>query len=506
MPRQHRATSQPLPERENESPRAMSAPEAAGVSVVMPAGTPPLSAAALVQLQRSHGNGYVRRLLDRRGRLRRDLDEYEEGCLQRAPDEKLTATPALLQRAADGHEHGCGCPECSGGAVQRVRQTATHSAPVAGTPLVQRGIGDFISAIVSYFSPQKSSPPVDLPVIEPPKTKDEVAEPPVIEPPKVEEVVKAPEDPIAADPDAYFAVNSGSVALAPMMKLCTEHNVPFKMRMQIIFKYYRRATADELKPYIEAAPPSDRDAVWKDKALMGLAKVNLSLDTYLGLLPALGVYNAPDSKISEGGGKWVSHLKGDEADRLIQGYLTPLVGALAIAGKKVEGEVSVVDDADWEIAFKRQWPGIDPKAANAFVDVSRPERHIWLHRNRGNSGTMVHEGMHKYANYTLRDELIKKYPGSLPVSQLDEGFTEYFTRQITGPLGITRGNYAKPFEVAEKLVGLVGRDVCVQAYFMGHFDGLKNAYMSAKSKTLLEWENFAKATEESRWSDALSML
>lgn len=296
---------------------------------------------------------------------------------------------------------------------------------------------------------------------------------------------------------------------AAMMKLCAAQKIPFKQQMLFAIEHYSATvTIDLLRPYIEQASQTERDTVWQDKSLISKAKAKLSLDTYLALLPALRVFNQPATKISEAQGKWVSHMRGDEADKYIRARLGPLVAGAVKANRQVEGEVSVVDDAEWVIAFERQWgKTISPSVANAFVDVSLPKRHIWIHKDRGNAGTVVHEGMHKYASATLRDELIRKYPGTMPISQLDEGITEYFTREVTGPLGIVRGNYQKPFLVTDQLVALVGRDTVAKAYFDGDFDGLKQAYLAKKiGTTLTDWETFARAIEEQRFSAASSCL
>jgi hypothetical protein len=283
----------------------------------------------------------------------------------------------------------------------------------------------------------------------------------------------------------------------------------FKDRMATAIQRYQ-FTIEEVRPYIEAASQPERDSVWQDKALMADAQRRLDLDTYLALLPALRVLNPPRTKIREATGKWTSHLSAQEADNYIRPYLqsTLRVNATAIAGRKVAGEVSIVDDTDWELAFKRQWgTAYKPTVANAFVDVDvskTPQRHIWIHKDRGNAGTIIHEGMHKYADATLRDALIRTYHPGDPISQLDEGITEYFTRNITSPLGITRGNYPDPHKVATGLVKVVGEKTVADAYFEGKFAELEKRYQTAKGGGT--WDAFAKAVEVKDWTTALSYL
>lgn len=313
-----------------------------------------------------------------------------------------------------------------------------------------------------------------------------------------------------------LAIDRDKIDFASAMKLAAEHQAPFIALLRLAITHFT-PTIDQLLPYVEAASPGDREAAAKDSPLMSLAKTKLTQDDYLALLPALRTYNAPTSKLAEAtGSTWISHVKGDEADKYIRAQLGTLVAGAVKAGRKVEGEMSVVGDSDFLMAFRRQWspyfgPTTDTVAngVNAFVDVSLPKRHIWIHKDRGNAGTAVHEGMHKYASATLRDELMKKYPGSgadAGISQLDEGITEYFTRRVTTPLGITRGNYANPFLVAQRLASKVNDTTLAAAYFDGAFDGLKHAYMSATGKMMTDWEDFAKAVEQKRWSDAIKLL
>lgn len=312
------------------------------------------------------------------------------------------------------------------------------------------------------------------------------------------------------------AIDRDKIDLSSAMSLASEHQAPFTERLRLAIAHFA-PTIDRLLPYVEAASLADREAATKDSTLMSLAKSKLAPDDYLALLPALRTYNPPTSKLAEAtGSTWISHVKGDEADKYIRAQLGTLVAGAVKAGRQVEGEMSVVGDADFLMAFRRQWSpyfgsttDTVAKNVNAFVDVSLPKRHIWIHKDRGNAGTAVHEGMHKYASPTLRDELMKKYPGSgadAGISQLDEGITEYFTRKVTTPLGITRGNYANPFLVAQRLAARTSDTTLAAAYFDGALDGLKNAYLSATGKTMTGWEDFAKAVEEKRWADAVKLL
>jgi hypothetical protein len=269
---------------------------------------------------------------------------------------------------------------------------------------------------------------------------------------------------------------------------------------------------DKLKPVIEKASPSDREKASKDTLLLAKAKSKLSVDTYLGLLPALGVYEGPSSgKLAEGD-PGSTHKKGAEADQLIRYHLQKYVADAVRAGRKVEGEVSVVGDTDFQMAFDRQWVDtglfakntVAKKTCNAFVDVNLSKRHIWVHRDLGNAGTVIHEGMHKYADPTLRNEQMSLVTTHGGISQLDEGITELFTRKVTSVLKIARGNYANPFEMADLLEKLVGDAVVAKAYFDGNFDALKMAYEKARPSK--KWNVVALALEQKDWPVAKGCL
>lgn len=265
-----------------------------------------------------------------------------------------------------------------------------------------------------------------------------------------------------------------------------------------------KPTIEQLQKIIERATPKQRKQAADDQAFLSRAKTALDEDTYLGLLPALGVHQRPTKpQLSQGG---PGHTTGADADRAIRTHLQQYLAEAVKAGRKVEGEVSVVGDEDFQMAFDRQWvraagqtyPGKKARdVCNAFVDVNLPRRHIWVHRDMGDTGTVIHEGMHKYADATLRDaqiELCKKlkivYGG---VSRLDEGITEYFTRHVVAQLGMRqRVNYEGEYRVAAKLARRFGAKLLASAYYDGKFDALQKAIGS-------QWNDFAEHIEKQDW-------
>jgi hypothetical protein len=261
--------------------------------------------------------------------------------------------------------------------------------------------------------------------------------------------------------------------------------------------YPTTITIDVLSPFIEAASQGQRDAVWKDTALMTKAKRVLKLDDYLALLPALRVLTPPSSGTFPGAQSgYTGHTPAAEVDRLIGLHLGHYVADAKKAGRKAEGEISVVGGQDWEDAFNRQWPGFKSTMAAAFVDVDQPKRQIWLHQDRGDPGTAIHEGMHKYANDTIRNVQRGLYrKGMVQIGRLDEGLTEYFCRLVTSKLGISRTSYPNELGIATDLVAYVGEGVAAAAYFDGDFDRFIKAYLSTTKRTSAHWDLLSKVFE-----------
>ena len=266
------------------------------------------------------------------------------------------------------------------------------------------------------------------------------------------------------------------------------------------------ATLDTIRPYILKADPQQRQEASADQKMLQYAKVTLVRDDYLGLLPALAVYEkSTTGTLSES--PEPGHMSPSDADKLIQTQIQRYVAEAVKAGRKMEGEISVVGDDDYQMAFNRQWvdtgffqPGTDAKATcNAFVDVNLPKRHIWVHRDLGNFGTVVHEGMHKYASSVLRDEQMSLVKDSGGISQLDEGITEYFARLVLGT-SVSRTNYQVQWQLADALVHRVGEPTVAKAYFDGALPALKTAFESSKKKTGA-WAPYAQAFEEQKYQE-----
>jgi hypothetical protein len=171
----------------------------------------------------------------------------------------------------------------------------------------------------------------------------------------------------------------------------------------------------------------------------------------------------------------VAHTTTIEADSAIRTHLEQHVRGAVRAGRQIAGTAQVVDDAGWDTAgeahYGPRWPQRRDRI-NGFVDS---QGRVWIHQNRGDPGTMIHEAIHKYGGSAFIQQ-------SQP---LNEGVTEYFARQVIAQVHptLTRRNYQENTVTVTALVGLVGEGVVARAYFDDNIAGLRNRYNSMHRKT-----------------------
>lgn len=206
-----------------------------------------------------------------------------------------------------------------------------------------------------------------------------------------------------------------------------------------------------------------------------------------------------NNTVEEGGR--VTHQKPEDADRHIKTILAQYVQS---GGKGITGKVAVVGDANWDKAgenhySKTKWHSIRKGAGvkyrnsiNGFVD--RRGR-VWIHKDRGNAGTMIHEAVHKWSDNAL---LHKSQP-------LNEGVTEYFTRKVCEGAKInirSRRNYQRNWKATKALVDMVGEDAVGKAYFSGDMKGLREAFEAINKG---QFANFIAHTKKNDWSKAKAL-
>jgi hypothetical protein len=212
-----------------------------------------------------------------------------------------------------------------------------------------------------------------------------------------------------------------------------------------------------------------------------------STDEYLNALVRLQVFEAGT----------VTHTRAVDADSAIAAQLGELVAGAKGDGRQIAGMVAVVGDDDFNAAGINHYGATvwATKSLNGFVDS---DDRVWIHRDRGNAGTMIHEGLHKWS----KDDV-------LDLSQpLNEGVTEYFTRKVcagmTPPQAVGRTNYQNNWSVTTALVSLVGETTVAAAYFDGDTAGLQTAYEGKKSAA--DWTAFLTACSADDWTTAATKV
>ena len=252
-------------------------------------------------------------------------------------------------------------------------------------------------------------------------------------------------------------------------------------------------TLAALKTDILAAPQAQRDEVWKDAKLMSEADSKLGRDDYLTFVTLLREFEPSTGDLPEGG---KAHTSASDADELIQKTLSAYVGDAVKAGRKIEGMVAVVGDADWDRAgeaayTKKIWQGGKKGTINGFVDG---KGRVWIHHDRGNAGTMIHEACHKYSS-----------PAFIKLSwQVNEGVTEWFARKVYDELKPKKArlNYETNYQAVKVLIDLVGESTVAAAYFDGKIAELKKA-VEDKNKN---WTEFVKQCDAKNWTAAKAAL
>jgi len=256
---------------------------------------------------------------------------------------------------------------------------------------------------------------------------------------------------------------------------------------------------NDLKAACDRASQDQRDAVYADKQLMDQIEKKLTTHQYIAVLSYLRVVEGPTTgALEESEGRQGGHTSAKEADAIIQDKMQQYVAEAVRAGKQVSGQVAIVSDADFRKAYRDYYGPKDTEVdiTNAFVRGS--DGLIVIHGDRGNAGTTIHEGLHKYSN----DALLSKAG-----FHVNEGVTEFFTRQICESLPdpIVRGNYQNEFDVIKVLVALVGKEKLAEAYFGGKYGNLVEAFAkSGKSKQA--WAGFVQAMEGENFGRALRLL
>jgi len=193
----------------------------------------------------------------------------------------------------------------------------------------------------------------------------------------------------------------------------------------------------------------------------------------------------------------VSHTSPAGADTLIRKHLAEPAKNAIKAGRKIAGSAEIVGEPEWSKAGEDHYGAevwkTKKDTLNGFVDS---HGRVWIHRDRGNRATMIHEAIHKYSD-----------PAILNQSQpLNEGITEYYTRRVAEPEGMAKGrvNYEGNYETSKKLVDIAGADNVDKAYFDGDVTNLRQVVDGKLGNG--KWDDFLSATKSRDWDKASKLL
>lgn len=164
--------------------------------------------------------------------------------------------------------------------------------------------------------------------------------------------------------------------------------------------------------------------------------------------------------------KFISEDVGELLDKLIAAskVLAPFIGKSKV--RAIKGSISVLGPAEYSYQYheeggtKSEYKGSekDPaiKESRGFTQKKEPHN-IILRQQISNVGDALHEAIHRVS-----------FPGFTTVNHaLDEGATEYFTRQVLkeAELDPPKNKYDRQVKSVEQLIGLVGEPLVGEAYF-----------------------------------------
>jgi hypothetical protein len=125
----------------------------------------------------------------------------------------------------------------------------------------------------------------------------------------------------------------------------------------------------------------------------------------------------------------------------------------------------------------------EPQCANGQkLEHATPQRPvIYYSKQKRDAGTVVHEGVHAYAH--------PSFPAQMR-NGVNEGVTEFFTRQILSDLNIPEPEQTYDDELAEvkRMLPIMGEDTLKRAYFQGDMTTLNTTVnQQLGACALTEW-------------------
>lgn len=190
------------------------------------------------------------------------------------------------------------------------------------------------------------------------------------------------------------------------------------------------------------------------------------------------------------------HVSPRMADQVITTALSPFVSGAIKRGKTLLGNTAILPQEAFETvaaSLKK------PEGLNAFQDKGR----MYINAGRGDPGTVIHEGIHQYA-----EDLFLQTFGMFP----NEGLTEYFARKAIAEVpewDIKRSVYIDELALGRKMIAYLGDSVMARVVFDGKLSELQKAYVAKRSEQGRngeeDWSQLLKAAKAETW-DAFARL
>ena len=190
------------------------------------------------------------------------------------------------------------------------------------------------------------------------------------------------------------------------------------------------------------------------------------------------------------------HVSPRMADQVITTALSPFVSGAIKRGKTLLGNTAILPQEAFETvaaSLKK------PEGLNAFQDKGR----MYINAGRGDPGTVIHEGIHQYA-----EGLFLQTFGMFP----NEGLTEYFARKAIAEVpewDIKRSVYIDELALGRKMIAYLGDSVMARVVFDGKLSELQKAYVAKRSEQGRngeeDWSLMLKAAKAETW-DAFARL
>jgi hypothetical protein len=194
-----------------------------------------------------------------------------------------------------------------------------------------------------------------------------------------------------------------------------------------------------------------------------------------------------------------------EVDDAIRSELGSWVGKRVRDGVEIPGHVTVLDKRNLKTAAAKytiQLPG--GGAVNAFTEGGN----IFLGASSGEPSTIVHEGIHLYAEGSFRKAFGDDF---------DEGVTEYFARIVAGNVfGDARTTkYATQFDAAKVVIDALTDDAVARAYFGGSVDFMQGQFLNVRRirhgqtkmpRALEDWASFQQLLRDKKYTAAHELI